>query len=181
MLEHPRMRQYVQVERDNLIAADNQQGRPGIPGTLRDYTPRGLPLRGKGFSASPVWMILRYSPSLQATARGRRKRPVPAFSGVTICEKQLAGSGGGDLSGVSSELHGTLLTWMQNHRANGSIFIGPPGAAKSVMAKATGNTGGIPTIEFDMGGMKAGIVGESNARMRQALKEIESVSQGRSY
>ena len=107
--------------------------------------------------------------------------PPRAIVFVDEIEKQLAGADGGDLSGVSSEMHGTLLAWMQNHRANGSIFIGPPGGAKSVTAKATGNEGDLVTVEFDMGGHKAGIVGESNARMRQSLKVIESISQGRSY
>jgi len=35
---------------------------------------------------------------------------------------------------------GTILTWMQNREADGCILIGPPGTAKSMIAKATGNT-----------------------------------------
>ena len=45
---------------------------------------------------------------------------------------------------------GTILTWMQNREADGCILIGPPGTAKSLVAKATGNTAGIPTIAFDL-------------------------------
>jgi hypothetical protein len=94
-------------------------------------------------------------------------------------EKQFAGNGT-DTSGVSTEMTGTLLTWMQDHAANGCIFIGPPGAAKSMVAKATGNSGGIPTIAFDLGAMKGSLVGESSARLRQGLKVVDAVSQSRS-
>ena len=48
-----------------------------------------------------------------------------------------------------------MLTWMQDNEADGLIFIGPPGAAKSAVAKATGNTAGIPTIAFDLGAMQS--------------------------
>ena len=54
---------------------------------------------------------------------------------------------------------GTILTWMQNREADGCILIGPPGTAKSLVAKATGNTAGIPTIAFDLAAMKNGIIG----------------------
>ena len=84
---------------------------------------------------------------------------------------------GQDTSGVSQNMLGTLLSWMQDNSATGSIFIGPPGAAKSAIAKAAGNEAGIPTISIDMGGMKASLVGESEQRFRNALKVIDAVSQ----
>jgi ATPases of the AAA+ class len=52
-------------------------------------------------------------------------------------EKAFAGTGT-DLSGVKTEMTGTMLTWMQDNEADGLIFIGPPGAAKRAVAKATG-------------------------------------------
>jgi hypothetical protein len=93
-------------------------------------------------------------------------------------EKALAGAGG-DTSGTSQEMLGTLLTFMQDKNATGMLFIGPPGAAKTAMAKAAGNEAGIPTIAFDMSGMKGSLVGESGANMRTALKVVEAVSQNR--
>lgn len=95
-------------------------------------------------------------------------------------EKQLAGSGT-DLSGVTTEMNGTMLTWMQDHDASGAIFVGPPGCTKSMLAKAIGNLAGIPTITFDLGAMKGSLVGESNARIRQALKVIAAISQDRAF
>lgn len=93
-------------------------------------------------------------------------------------EKALAGASG-DSSGTSQEMLGTLLTFMQDKNATGILFIGPPGAAKTAMAKSAGNEAGIPTIAFDMSSMKGSLVGESGANMRTALKVVEAVSQNR--
>lgn len=93
-------------------------------------------------------------------------------------EKAMGGASG-DTSGVSQGMLGTLLTWMQDHAATGCIFIGPPGAAKSAIAKATGNTAGVPTIAFDLTGMKNAHIGESELNLRNALAVVNAVSQGR--
>ena len=94
-------------------------------------------------------------------------------------EKAFAGTGT-DLSGVKTELTGAVLAWMQDHSADGCILIGPPGAAKSLVAKATGNTAGIPTIAFDLGAMQNAMVGASGERLRAALKVVDAVTNGRS-
>src|SRR5664280_1959915 len=93
-------------------------------------------------------------------------------------EKAFAGTGT-DLSGVKSEMTGTILTYMQDREADGSVFIGPPGSAKSATAKATGGTAGIPTIAFDLPAMESSLVGASTERLRTALQIIDAVSQGR--
>jgi hypothetical protein len=93
-------------------------------------------------------------------------------------EKAFAGTGT-DLSGVKTEMTGTMLTWMQDHEADGALYLGPPGSAKSATAKATGNTAGIPTIAFDLTAMESSLVGASGDRLRAALKVVEAVSQGR--
>jgi SpoVK/Ycf46/Vps4 family AAA+-type ATPase len=61
----------------------------------------------------------------------------------------------------------------------GLIFIGPPGAAKTALAKAAGTTLGVPTIALDLGGMKGSLVGESEQRLRAALKVITAVGNNR--
>ncbi len=90
-------------------------------------------------------------------------------------EKALAGAAG-DTSGVSQDLLGSLLAYMQDHGATGVVAVGPPGSGKSAWAKATGNTGKVPTIVFDMGGMKGSLVGQSEANIRAALKVVSAVS-----
>lgn len=98
---------------------------------------------------------------------------------IFIDEIEKAIGTGQDTSGVSQGMLGQLLTWMQDNDATGIILVGPPGAAKSAIAKATGNEAGIPTIALDLGGMRASLVGESEARFRTALKVIDAVSQKR--
>src|SRR5207247_9731562 len=93
-------------------------------------------------------------------------------------EKAFAGTGT-DLSGVKTEMTGTILTYMQDRGADGTIFLGPPGAAKSAVGKATGNTAGVPTIAFDLAAMESSLVGASSARLRTALKISDAVSEGR--
>ncbi len=90
----------------------------------------------------------------------------------------LAGTGT-DLSGVKTEMTGTILTYVQDREADGSVFIGPPGSCKSATAKATGGTGGIPTIAFDLAAMESSLVEASTERLRTALQIIDAVSQGR--
>ena len=93
-------------------------------------------------------------------------------------EKCIAGSGS-DSSGVSQDQLASLLTFMQDKEAMGMIFIGPPGAAKSAVAKAAGNTANIPTISMDLGSMKNALVGKSGELIRQGLKIVDAVSQGK--
>lgn len=97
---------------------------------------------------------------------------------VDEIEKAIGGSTG-DTSGVSQDQLGHTLEWMQDKKASGLIMVGPPGAAKSAIAKATGGEYKIPTIKLDLGGMKGSLVGQSEGRIRQALKVIDAMSGGR--
>lgn len=106
---------------------------------------------------------------------GRKAPRATVF--IDEIEKSLAGTGG-DTSGVSQDYLGQLLSFMQDKGAAGCIFIGPPGAAKSVVAKASGNEANVPTIQLDLGGMKGSLVGQSEQTLRTALQVVDAVSQG---
>lgn len=93
-------------------------------------------------------------------------------------EKAVAGAGT-DMSGVKGEMHGTMLSWMQDSDISGLLFIGLPGTSKSFFTKCGGNTYGKPTINFDLSGMQAGIIGQSGAQLRQAQKTVDAISGGR--
>lgn len=110
---------------------------------------------------------------LSQIMHGRRRPRAVVF--IDEIEKALAGIGG-DTSGVSQDQLGTLLTYMQDHSAAGCIFIGPPGSAKSMVAKAAGASGGVPTIQLDLGAAKGSLVGQSEQQLRSALKVISAVS-----
>jgi len=114
---------------------------------------------------------------LTAVLHGREAPRVIVF--VDEVEKAFAGTGT-DMSGVKTEMTGTILSWMQDRGADGLIFIGPPGAAKSAVGKAAGATAGIPTVAFDLSAMQNSLVGGSGERLRAALQVVDAISQGRS-
>src|SRR5438876_1782187 len=114
---------------------------------------------------------------LTAVVGGREAPRVIVF--VDEIEKAFAGTGT-DMSGVKTEMTGTMLSWMQDRGADGVIFIGPPGAAKSAVGKAAGATAGIPTVAFDLSAMQSSLVGGSGERLRAALQVVDAISQGRS-
>ena len=58
----------------------------------------------------------------------------------------------------------------------GLLLIGIPGTGKSLFAKSIGAAFGQPIIKMDIGKIFAGIVGESESNMRQALKLVEAIS-----
>jgi hypothetical protein len=94
-------------------------------------------------------------------------------------EKMFSGSlsSNQDSSGVTVSMLGTLLTYMQDHKARGIIFVGPPGTCKSMVAKASGTEAGVPAICFDLGAMKASLVGQSESQLRQALGVVSAVAE----
>jgi hypothetical protein len=89
-------------------------------------------------------------------------------------EKAMAGAAG-DLSGVSQDQLGVMLTSMQDNHWTGSILYGQPGAAKTTLAKAIGNEAGVPTIYFDLGAMTGSLMGESQHKIRDVMKIIKAI------
>ena len=61
-------------------------------------------------------------------------------------------------------------------KPKGIALIGPPGTGKSVSAKAIAALLGIPLIRFDVGKVFNSLVGESESRVRSALKLMEAMS-----
>jgi hypothetical protein len=108
----------------------------------------------------------------------RGKKPPSSIIFIDEIEKMFAGATHalGDNTGVSQDSLGVMLKAMQNYRWTGIIAVGCAGSGKSMIAKATGNTFKVPTMEVDLGGTKHGIVGESEARIRSLVKVIHAVS-----
>jgi SpoVK/Ycf46/Vps4 family AAA+-type ATPase len=89
-----------------------------------------------------------------------------------------------------SELGGldVLKTYLHNRRrgfdpANGIsafpkgiILVGLPGGGKSLSAKVTASILGMPLVRLDISALKGSLVGESEQKMRQALKVIDAVA-----
>lgn len=59
----------------------------------------------------------------------------------------------------------------------GVVLLGRPGTGKSLAAKAMGKMlGDLPVIVMDVGSLFGSLVGESEARVREALKIIDSIN-----
>ncbi len=82
-------------------------------------------------------------------------------------------------TGVSKDQIAALLSYIQDTGSMGVMLGGIAGTGKSAIAKATGNAAGKPTIALDLGGMKVGTVGSSEAAIRNALKVITATAEGR--
>jgi ATP-dependent 26S proteasome regulatory subunit len=85
---------------------------------------------------------------------------------------------------------GNLKTWLKQHNAGftqkaldfglphprGVMLVGVPGCGKSLCAKAVALEWHKPLLRFDLGRVFAGLVGESEERMRKALAVAEGVA-----
>jgi SpoVK/Ycf46/Vps4 family AAA+-type ATPase len=58
----------------------------------------------------------------------------------------------------------------------GILILGVPGTGKSEFAKRLGNEVGLPTILVDLGHLKGSLVGESERRTRQALRQLSATA-----
>ena len=80
-----------------------------------------------------------------------------------------------DTSGVNSDQEGTLLSWMEDYDVFGVMLLGVPGCGKSAICKAVGSEFDRVVIRIDLGAMQGGIVGESQAKIRAALKVVQAI------
>lgn len=111
------------------------------------------------------------------------KEPPNVIVFIDEGEKAMAGAthATGDNTGVSQDFMGTLLSYMEDHESDGTIFVGPTGTAKSALAKAMGNEAKVPTVFLDLGAMKNSLLGASEHRLRYALKIVDSLSHGSAF
>jgi AAA+ superfamily predicted ATPase len=61
-------------------------------------------------------------------------------------------------------------------KPKGIALIGPPGTGKSISAKAIAATLGQPLIRFDVSRVFGSLVGQSEGRVRAALKQLEAMA-----
>ena len=109
---------------------------------------------------------------------GRRLFAGPRRPSVVVrveeLEKAMAGTRG-DLSGTSSDALQVILSEMEDNQWSGMLAYGAPGAGKSLYSKTLANTHAAKAIRFDLNATKGSLVGQSEQRIRQALKVIKTL------
>ena len=61
-------------------------------------------------------------------------------------------------------------------RARGILLLGVPGTGKSMFARALGNEVGRPTLVLDVGALMGSLVGQTEQRVREALRAIDAMA-----
>lgn len=82
-----------------------------------------------------------------------------------------------DTNGINADALGLLLSHIEDHNSYCVSLTGLPGTGKSLVAKTVGAQFGRLVIRMDMGAMKGAYVGESEGRLRAALRLISALSQ----
>jgi len=120
-----------------------------------------------------------------ARSLARSKRPPTAIVLLDEFGKSMAGGGGaggaGDNTGVAQDQEATILTEMQDTRADGLIAFGVPGSGKSAFARALAAALGAVLIRMDLGAMKSSHLGDSEHAIRGAMGTIRSLAGGRAF
>ncbi len=144
---------------------------------------KGLTLTTTGPTFSDLGGNQAISAFGQRLFRNEEKSP-KAVVRIDEIEKALAGAGtlgAGDSTGVSQDMLGVILQWMEDGGNDGLIAVGPPGSGKSLFSKALGLTFGRPVVAMDLGAMKGSYVGESERAIREACKVIDGIASGRAF
>ena len=61
-------------------------------------------------------------------------------------------------------------------KPRGALLLSPPGCGKSAFCRSLGNETGRPVLTLDIGNLMAGLVGETERNVRQALKIADAMS-----
>lgn len=87
----------------------------------------------------------------------------------------------GDLSGTSMDAMQVMLSSMEDFDWSGLIAYGAAGCSKSLFSKALANTFNVRGLVFDMGACRGSLVGESERKVRQAVKTIRAIGGDRVF
>ena len=108
----------------------------------------------------PVW-ALKANMLRQSSALRLYRGEIPCLGGLgnltTFCNRALSGGRNGE-------------------RAKGVMLLGVSGSGKSAFAKRLGYSVHRPTLVLDISALMGSLVGQTEAALRKALKQIEAMS-----
>jgi len=104
---------------------------------------------------------------------------------VVVCrieeiEKTMAGAAG-DMSGTSQDSLQVLLSECEDNNWSGLIAYGCPGSGKTLFAKALANSSEAHAIRLDLSACKGSLVGQSEQRVRAAMKVLKAIGGDRVF
>jgi SpoVK/Ycf46/Vps4 family AAA+-type ATPase len=82
----------------------------------------------------------------------------------------------GGLDNLANFCHRALSSTGHNERAKGVMLLGVSGSGKSAFCKRLGHSVHRPTLVLDIGGLMGSLVGQTEAALRKALKQIDAMS-----
>jgi hypothetical protein len=108
------------------------------------------------------------------------KNPPKVFIFLDEIEKMFAGTSNSN-DPTKGEMAAALLSWMEDKNILGGALVGLPGTGKTNLGKCITGTYDVPLIEFNVPEMQSGLVGSSNANLRQAIKTIDAIGGDRVF
>ncbi len=155
--------------------------------TRDDLVSAGAGMTADAFNASLIESFCRTATLDPAFVADAKKAAVDATVGLTVVPadpRGLDGIGGLDL----------LKGWLQGQREafraasrpdsaasryglrppKGMTLVGHAGTGKTLTGQCVATAWGVPLIKLDLGAMKGGIIGESQANVRKALAIIKA-------
>lgn len=118
----------------------------------------------------------------------KSKRSPTLYVRIDEIEKSFGGLGSqggpGDNTGTTQDRLGVMLKEMEDNGWTGFIALGHAGTGKSLVTKALANTATqvtgrrVLSVSLDLGATTGGIVGESERKIRTAMKVIRSLAAG---
>jgi hypothetical protein len=182
--------------RDETVTATR-----GLSSFMAEQTVAMSLVKGKGIDTAEVWarkrIAFNQTPGVtldresgptfadieglaQILARERAhfngSAPAAVIVRIEEIDKIFGAATAQDTSNTSQAALGYVLDWMQEVGATGFIAVGPGGSGKSLVSKALGREFRRPVVTFDVEATKGGIVGQSGAQMRAALKAIRGLA-----
>lgn len=163
-----------------------------LPDDLRkDAAPNGtrdaaidaaLGLSGEEAAACYNRSLVQHKRIDVATVAKEKKRVVTREGGVEWHDPLPGGLDAvGGLDNLKAWLKARTSAFTPKARAyglpspKGTLIVGIPGTGKSLTAKAFPTAWGVPLLKLDLNALKSKFVGESEGKLRRALKVIEAI------
>jgi len=121
----------------------------------------------------------RFDPDLIVAEKGQTIRKTEVLE-VVATDEGLDQVGGHEA--LKAWLREAQLSFSDDARAygieptRGALFVGMPGTGKSLIAKATAATWGLPLVLMNVGRVMTGVVGASESRVREMTRIIEALA-----